>query len=347
VIAAKTTVELSSVIALREEPSQLRDGTEQAYADMMARYLGNAIMKAFDDDDVTEVYRNSHPDVVWYDTRSRGRIDSGERLDANRCEMFLNAAAASQNATLSLDTPRVQAELPMAMFRRSRLQGFVPPASSGPAFNIRKPPTVIYSLDDYVSAGSLSRAQRAALREAVIMRWSVLVAGGTNTGKTTLCNALLREVTDCFPQDRVVILEDTVELQCCARDYLALRTGDGLNLSALVRSSLRTSPNRIVVGEVRGAEALDLLDAWATGHPGGCGTVHASSAEGALNRLDRLAQRSGVPPQRSLVAEAVDLVVVTEGGNSGRRVADLARVVGLDPTGQFVLQHLTQEGDWK
>jgi len=261
--------------------------------------------------------------------------------------MFLNAAAASQNATLGPETPRVQAELPIAMFRGSRLQGFVPPASGGPAFNIRKPPTVVYSLDDHVASRAVTPVQRAALREAVMARWSILVAGGTNSGKTTFCNALLREVTDCFPQDRVVILEDTVEFQCCAQDHLALRTGDGLSLSALVRASLRTSPNRIIVGEVRGAEALDLLDAWATGHPGGCGTVHASSAEGALYRLDRLAQRSGAPPQRTLIAEAVDLVVVTEGGNSGRRVGDLARVDDLDASGDFILRHLTAEGDWK
>jgi type IV secretion system protein VirB11 len=168
---------------------------------------------------------------------------------------------------------------------------------------------------------------------------NVLIAGGTNSGKTTLANALLKEITDRFPHERIVLLEDTVELQCVARDHLALRTTAGVTLAQLVKSALRTSPNRIVVGEVRGHEALDLLDVWATGHPGGVATVHASSAEGALARLDRLAQRANVPPQRHLVAEAIHLVAVIEGGNGGRRVTDLVRVNGLDAHGRYVLEH--------
>ena len=102
-----------------------------------------------------------------------------------------------------------------------------------------------------------------------------------------------------------------------------------------------------VVGEVRGSEALDLLDAWATGHPGGCGTCHATTAEGALLRLDRLAQRNNVPSQAALIAEAVDLVAVVEGGNRGRRVADLARVAGVDASGRISLHHLTSDGSWQ
>ena len=152
-------------------------------------------------------------------------------------------------------------------------------------------------------------------------------------------NALLQEITHQFPYERLVLLEDTVELQCAARDHLALRTNGRVTLADLVRNTLRTSPDRIIVGEVRGAEALDLLDAWATGHPGGIATVHASSPEGALLRLDRLAQRANVPPQAALVAEAVGLVVVIEGGNARRRVADIARVDGLGLDGRYQLTH--------
>jgi type IV secretion system protein VirB11 len=198
----------------------------------------------------------------------------------------------------------------------------------------------IYSLDDYVAAGVLSEDQCIVLRATIGERKNVLVVGGTNTGKTTLANALLHEVSAQFPADRIVILEDTVELQCAARDQLALRTTSTVPLAGLLRSALRTSPSRIIVGEVRGAEALDLLDAWATGHPGGIATVHASSAAGALNRLDRLAQRANVPPQTQLVAEAVHLVVVIEGGHARRRVTEIARVRGLGSDGQFVLQRL-------
>jgi len=314
--------------------------------EMLSRYLGPTVIRAMADDDVTEVYVNPQDGAIRLDTRSRGKIASGTMIDAHRVEMFLNAVAARLGVTLTSDSPRLEAELPAATFAGSRLQGFVPPVTSGPAFNIRKPPSVVYSLDDYVAGGTLTRTQCAALQSGVTERYNILIAGGTNTGKTTLANAVLREITDRFPSERLVVLEDTVELQCAARDHLALRTNRHVTLADLVKSALRTSPNRIIVGEVRGVEALDLLDAWATGHPGGVATVHAASAEGALLRLDRLAQRANVPPQTALVAEATHLVVVIEGGNKGRRVTDLVRVNGLDTDGRFVLHHLNASGEW-
>jgi P-type conjugative transfer ATPase TrbB len=314
--------------------------------EMLSRYLGPTVIRAMADDDVTEVYVNPQDGAIRLDTRSRGKIASGTMIDAHRVEMFLNAVAARLGVTLTSDSPRLEAELPAATFAGSRLQGFVPPVTSGPAFNIRKPPSVVYSLDDYVANGTITSTQCAALRRGIGERYNILIAGGTNTGKTTLANAVLREITDRFPSERLVVLEDTVELQCAAPDHLALRTNRHVTLADLVKSALRTSPNRIIVGEVRGVEALDLLDAWATGHPGGVATVHAASAEGALLRLDRLAQRANVPPQPALVAEAIHLVVVIEGGNKGRRVTDLVRVNGLDTDGRFVLHHLNASGEW-
>jgi len=308
---------------------------------MMARYLGPVILRAFADDDVTEIYVNPQDGVVRFDTRSRGRITSELSVRPTRVEMFLNAVATSLGLTLGADHPGLEAELPAVGFRGSRLQGFVPPVTPAPAFTIRKPPAVVYSLDDYVTAGVISRAERAEFQRAVREHQNILIAGGTNTGKTTLANAVLKEITDLFPTERLVILEDTVELQCVALDHLALRTSPTVTLAQLVKSALRSSPTRIVVGEVRGSEALDLLDAWATGHPGGVATVHASSPEGALMRLDRLAQRANVPPQRQLVAEAVHLIAVLEGSHARRRLTNLVRVQGLDREGHFVLHRPT------
>jgi Flp pilus assembly CpaF family ATPase len=279
-------------------------------SEMMARYLGPAIVRAFGDDDVTEIYVNPQDGMVRLDTRSRGRVESGVSVAPHRVEMFLNAVATGVGLTLSADVPRLEAELPVADFQASRLQGFVPPITSAPAFTIRKPARVVYSLDDFATSGVITGGQRAQLLE----------------------------VTTLFPSERIVVLEDTVELRCAAADHLALRTRPGVSLADLVRSALRTSPSRLVVGEVRGNEALDLLDAWATGHPGGVATVHASSVEGALLRLDRLAQRANVPPQRELVAEAIHWVAVLEGGNAGRRLTDLARVRGLGPGGGFIVE---------
>jgi len=308
------------------------------YCEMMSRHLGATVVRALTDDDVTEIYVNIDGEVR-FDTRSQGRAKSGEYIGAHRVEMFLNAVASSLGVTLCAQNASLEAELPIAEFRGSRLQGFVAPITAAPTFNIRKPASAIYSLDEYVTSGVISEAHRAELRRAVLGHSNIVIAGGTNSGKTTLANAVLLEVTELFPRERIVVLEDTVELQCAARDHLSLRTGPGVSLTQLVRSALRTSPNRIVVGEVRGPEALDLLDAWATGHPGGVSTVHASSAEGALLRLDRLAQRANVPSQKYLIAEAIDTVIVIQGGNGGRRVTDLATVEGIDANGTLLVRH--------
>ena len=170
-------------------------------------------------------------------------------------------------------------------------------------------PSLYSRLDDYVAAGIMTPEQAEALRRAVSSRKNILVAGGTSTGKTTLTNALLAEIAKT--SDRVVLIEDTRELQCKAPNLVALRTKDGVvSLSDLVRSSLRLRPDRIPIGEVRGAEALDLLKAWGTGHPGGIGTIHAGSALGALRRLEQLIQEAVVTVPRALIAETVNVIAV-------------------------------------
>jgi type IV secretion system protein VirB11 len=244
--------------------------------------------------------------------------------------MFLNAVASYCHTTLGPERPALQAELPVTTFRGSRLQGFVPPLTCGPSFTIRKPPRMIYSLDSYVQRGLLQADQYAILVDAVATRRNILVVGGTDSGKTTFANALLRAISEQCPFDRVVILEDTVELQCAAPDHVALRSTSALSLAQLVKVTLRANPDRIVVGEVRDEAALDLLDAWATGHPGGCATLHATTPEGALLRLDRLAQRVARHSQRELIAEAVHIIVVLAHTPEGRRVTDVVRVLGLD-----------------
>jgi type IV secretion system protein TrbB len=179
--------------------------------------------------------------------------------------------------------------------------------------------------------------QAETLRSAVADRRNILVAGGTSTGKTTLTNALLAEVAKS--SDRVVLIEDTRELQCAAPNLVALRTRDGVaSLSDLVRSSLRLRPDRIPIGEVRGAEALDLLKAWGTGHPGGIGTIHAGSARGALWRMEQLIQEAVVTVPRTLIAETIQIIPVLAGRGSERRLAELAHVEGLGSDGDYVLR---------
>jgi type IV secretion system protein TrbB len=296
----------------------------------MWRYVGPVALAALDDPLTTEVSLNPQDGMLWVERRGVGRARVEAGIGAGHAEMFLNSVAASIDVTLGAATPYLQATLPVAGFRGARLQGFVPPVTTGPAFTIRVPSATILTLDEY----RLSASHLAAVRAAVAERRSIVVAGATNSGKTTFANALLHEMHRVTPDDRVVVLEDTAELRPPSRNHLLLRTPPGGTLRELVRSTLRTSPDRIVVGEVRDAAALELLDAWTTGHPGGCATVHAESALGALRRLDRLAQRAGVPPQGELVAEAVSLVVITE----GRRVVGVTRVLGIDHHRNFLME---------
>ena len=262
---------------------------------MLRTALGSAIATFLEDPTIVEVMLN--PDGrLWVDRLSEGLSDTGERLSPADGERIVRLVAHHVGAEVHPGAPRVSAELPET---GERFEGLLPPVVSAPAFAIRKPAVAVFTLDDYVRAGIMSEAEAAALRTGVFARANILVAGGTGTGKTTLVNALLAEVAKT--DDRIVLIEDTRELQCAAPNLVAMRTKDGVvSLSDLVRSSLRLRPDRIPIGEVRGAEALDLLKAWGTGHPGGVGTIHAGSALGALRKLHRqrirpAGRRSRVP----------------------------------------------------
>jgi type IV secretion system protein VirB11 len=299
-------------------------------ARMLRTALGSDIAGFLEDPSVVEVMLN--PDGrLWIDCLSEGLSDTGKRLAAADGERIVRLVAHHVGAEVHAGAPRVSAELPGT---GERFEGLLPPVVAAPAFAIRKPAVAVFTLQDYVAGGIMSEGQADVLRQAVADRRNILVAGGTSTGKTTLTNALLAEVAKTA--DRVVLIEDTRELQCAAPNLVALRTKDGVaSLSELVRSSLRLRPDRIPIGEVRGAEALDLLKAWGTGHPGGIGTIHAGSALGALRRLEQLIQEAVVTVPRALIAETIDLVAVLTGRGSNRRLAELARVEGLQPNGDY------------
>lgn len=297
---------------------------------MLRTALGAAITRFLDDPSIIEVMLN--PDGrVWVDRLSEGLADTGETLSPADGERIVRLVAHHVGVEVHPRAPRVSAELPET---GERFEGLLPPVVAAPAFAIRKPAVAVFALEDYVAAGIMTATQAVTLREAVISRANILVAGGTSTGKTTLTNALLAEVAK--GADRVVIIEDTRELQCAAPNLVAMRTKDGVaTLSDLVRSSLRLRPDRIPIGEVRGSEALDLLKAWGTGHPGGIGTIHAGTGIGALRRLEQLIQEAVVTVPRALIAETIDLVAVLSGRGSARRLAELARVEGLTADGDY------------
>jgi type IV secretion system protein VirB11 len=307
---------------------------------MLRTALGPAIAAWLDDPAIAEVLLN--PDGrLWIDRLTDGLADTGERLSPADGERIVRLVAHHVGAEVHSRTPRVSAELPET---GERFEGLLPPVVAAPAFAIRKPAVAIFTLDDYVAAGIMRAGQAEALRRAIAERHNILVAGGTSTGKTTLVNALLAEVA--LTSDRVVLIEDTRELQCSAPNLVALRTRDGVaSLSDLVRSSLRLRPDRIPIGEVRGSEALDLLKAWGTGHPGGVGTIHAGSALGALRRLEQLIQEAVVTVPRALIAETIDLIAVLAGRGAQRRLVDLAEVRGLSEAGDYRLASAVPDPD--
>jgi type IV secretion system protein VirB11 len=297
---------------------------------MLRTALGPQIAAWLDDPGVAEVMLN--PDGrLWLDRLGGGLEDTEQAMGAADGERIVRLVAHHVGAEVHAANPRVSAELPES---GERFEGLLPPVVAAPAFAIRKPAVAVFSLEDYAARGIMTAGQAHLLRRAVEMRRNVLVAGGTSTGKTTLANALLAEVARTG--DRVVLIEDTRELQCAAPNLVALRTKDGVaSLAELVRSSLRLRPDRIPIGEVRGGEALDLLKAWGTGHPGGIGTIHAGSAMGALRRLEQLIQEVVAVVPRALIAETIDLVAVLDGRGEARRLVELAHVQGLAPSGDY------------
>ncbi len=312
---------------------------------MLATALGPDIGELLTRADTIEVIAN--PDgCIWIESQGKGRWQTNIELAPADAERVIRLVATLTGAEVTRERPIVSAELPP---RGERFEGVLPPVARAPCFAIRKPAGRVFTLDDYLSQGVLSDTQADDLRAAIRARANIIVAGGTGSGKTTLANALLAEIATL--DERIVILEDTRELQCAARDVVSLRTqAGGVSLSNLVRSTLRLRPDRIVVGEVRGGEALDLLKAWNTGHPGGIATLHANSAAAVFARLEQLSSEVCEVPPTALIREAVDLIVFIErGGPAGRRVSDILApkapgANGTAPTPREGLAHSSTSG---
>ena len=304
-------------------------------ARMLRTALGPVIAAYLEDPDIIEVMLN--PDGrLWVDRLSSGLSHANELILTSESERIIRLVAHHVGLEAHECSPRISAELPET---GERFEGLLPPVVAAPTFSIRKPAVAIFTLDDYVASGIMQAEEARILRIAVANRRNILVAGGTSTGKTTLTNALLAEVAKS--SDRVVLIEDTRELQCLAPNLVALRTKDNVaSLSQLVRASLRLRPDRIPIGEVRGPEALDLLKAWGTGHPGGIGTIHAGSGLGALRRLEQLIQEAVVTVPRALIAETINVVAVLSGRGTARKLCELVSVQGLGKNGEYTLKHL-------
>lgn len=283
------------------------------------RELGATVVAALEDDSVIEIMLNSDG-RLWVDRLGEGMSCVGE-MSAPNAMALLGTIADGLETIVTKNSPILEGELPVD---GSRFEGLIPPVVARPTFTIRKKALMVFTLDDYVSRGIMDDAQRAVIREAVVNKKNILVVGGTGSGKTTLTNAIIAEMVALTPHDRLVIMEDTAEIQCTAENAVILRTSIDINMQALLKATMRLRPDRIIVGEVRGAEALALLKAWNTGHPGGIATLHANSADGGLVRLEQLIAEAGVhADMKALIDEAVDLVIFIEKQGVKRVISEI------------------------
>ncbi len=285
--------------------------------------LGDQLCFALDDASVVEIMLN--PDGrLFIERLGHGVAEAGVMTPA-AAEVVIGSVAHALQSEADDERPIISGELPIG---GHRFEGLLPPIVSGPAFTIRRRASRLIPLDDYVTSKVMTEAQASAIRSAIEARMNVVISGGTGSGKTTLANAIIAEIVSAAPDDRMVILEDTAEIQCAAENAVCLHTSDTIDMARLLKSTMRLRPDRIIVGEVRDGAALTLLKAWNTGHPGGVTTIHSNTAMSALRRLEQLTAEASQQPMQEVIGEAVDLVVSIERTGKGRRVREVIHIEG-------------------
>jgi type IV secretion system protein VirB11 len=304
---------------------------------MLRTALGPVVSAWLDEPQVVDVLLN--PDgSLWVERLGEERIATGDRLTPADAERIIRLVADHVGAEAHAGSPVVSAELPEG---GERFEGLLPPVVVAPIFAIRRRAATDLVLADYIRTGVLTDFEAAFLDSAMRERRNVVIAGDAKTGKTTLARTILQIAAETG--DRLILLEDRREISLPHGNVVALLAKDGVaSLSDLVRSALRLSPDRIPVGEVRGKEAIDLLDAWSTGHAGGVATIHAKSTVGALYRFEQLCLRTIVNPPRELIAETVDVIVLVTVRSGRRRVEQIVEVLGLDERGGYRLAPVSQ-----
>jgi type IV secretion system protein VirB11 len=292
----------------------------------LRRELGAQIEEALENKDVLEICVNSDGHI-WIEEIGKELLDTENRIEPENLLAALGTIAAMNGKELNESNSVLEGKLPLD---GSRVVGTIPPTSpDGPSMSIRKHASAIFPLSQYIEEKRITENAAEYLRTAIREAKNILVAGGTSSGKTTFVNALIRELFEIAPNDRLIVIEDAEELQCATTNKQNFVATENVPMQKLIKTAMRYRPDRIIIGEVRGKEALDLLKSWNTGHPGGFATVHANDARSALLRLEELVAEASVNPLPTLIAEAIHVVVyMMEVGRIGRRVTEIIRVTG-------------------
>ena len=302
----------------------------------LKRDLGQEFLQKFLNPNLLEVMCNPNEDgssSIFWEEQGQDMVydpEMSKRFNSSRAESVIKTIAGYYNKTVNEADPILESQFPID---GSRFTGIMPPVTTTPSFTIRKRPNRVFTLDEYVANGIMTEQQKAIIQQAITNRSNILVIGGTGSGKTTLVNGIIWEVTVQHPNERIYISEDTGEIRCDSPNKVHVYTTMSADLTKLVRTALRFRPDRIVVGEVRGAEALDLLDTWNTGHPGGVATVHANSAVLGLERLEGLITRNPFHPTeiRQLIAQVVNIIIfISKDRNTGRKIREIIKINGYN-----------------
>lgn len=315
-----------------EEHSSLKERARKK----LQRDAGSLIVDALNDPKTVELMCNGDG-KLWVERLGEPMRQIGQ-LKPAQAESIIKTVAGYHGKEVTRQKPLLEGEWPLD---GSRFAGQLPPVVRAATFAIRKKAVAIFRLDQYVEAGIMTAAQCASIKKAVREHRNILVIGGTGTGKTTLVNAIIDDMVVGFPSERVFIIEDTGEIQCSAANFVQYHTTIEVSMTHLLKTTLRMRPDRILVGEVRGEEALDLLDAWNTGHPGGAATLHANSAAEGLTRLKSLVSRNKSAPAEiePLIGEAVHVVISIARIPEGRRIQEILEITGHE-NGRYITRNI-------
>lgn len=314
----------------------------EEYRERIAAKISREVEKIqpyLNDPSVVEIMLNADKSV-WIDRLQHGLTKIDVNLDRDQAMLLIGSIARYNDTSVNETQPLLKATMPDGQ----RFQAAIEPVVSAPIFSIRCNRTCSFRLEDYIASKRMTKEMAKILRDALQERKNILVSGGTGSGKTTLTTALLQELSDLCPDDRIVVMEETREIELSSANVVYLKSSEEVTMCDLLAAVLRLRPDRIIVGETRGKEALDLLKSWNTGHPGGLCTLHANTAISALARFESLileAQNLSIPFIRSLVSDAVDIVVhIQRDKKTGPKIVQIMGVNGMTLDGQYTTNRL-------